>query len=334
MAGRFNALYSQTMDRIAGQKRTGQFLYSQIEPFDQRMLDVGDGHRLYVEQCGHPQGAPVIVLHGGPGGGCSPAMRRYFDPAHYRIILFDQRGCGRSRPHASVTANTTWHLVADIERIREALGIDRWIVFGGSWGATLALVYGETHPDRAVHLVLRGVFLATQGELDWFYGGGAGAFWPDRWREFVSPVPEDERADLIAAYHKRLFSGDTVEEVRFARAWVAWENALASLESHGPGGDAPGDYARAFARLENHYFTHNAFLEEDGQILRDIARLDGVPGTIVQGRLDMICPPVSAWRLAERWRRSDLRMIPVAGHALSEPGISAELMRVMDTLRH
>ena len=334
MAGRFNALYSQTMDRIAGQKRTGQFLYPQIEPFDQRMLDVGDGHRLYVEQCGHPQGAPVIVLHGGPGGGCSPAMRRYFDPAHYRIILFDQRGCGRSRPHASVTANTTWHLVADIERIREALGIDRWIVFGGSWGATLALVYGETHPDRAVHLVLRGVFLATQGELDWFYGGGAGAFWPDRWREFVSPVPEGERADLIAAYHKRLFSGDTVEEVRFARAWAAWENALASVESHGPGGDAPGDYARAFARLENHYFTHNAFLDEDGQILRDIARLDDVPGTIVQGRLDMICPPVSAWRLAERWRRADLRMIPVAGHALSEPGISAELMRVMDDLRH
>ena len=334
MAGRFNALYSQSMDRIAGQKRTGQFLYPQIEPFDQRMLDVGDGHRLYVEQCGHPQGAPVIVLHGGPGGGCSPAMRRYFDPAHYRIILFDQRGCGRSRPHASVTANTTWHLVADIERIRAALGIDRWIVFGGSWGATLALIYGETHPDRAVHLVLRGVFLATQAELDWFYGGGAGAFWPDRWREFVSPVPEDERADLIAAYHKRLFSGDTVEEVRFARAWAAWENALASVESHGPGGDAPGDYARAFARLENHYFTHNAFLEEDGQILRDIARLDGVPGTIVQGRLDMICPPVSAWRLAERWRRADLRMIPVAGHALSEPGISAELMRVMDDLRH
>ena len=334
MAGRFNALYSQSMDRIAGQKRTGQFLYPQIEPFDQRMLDVGDGHRLYVEQCGHPQGAPVIVLHGGPGGGCSPAMRRYFDPAHYRIILFDQRGCGRSRPHASVTANTTWHLVADIERIRAALGIDRWIVFGGSWGATLALIYGETHPDRAVHLVLRGVFLATQAELDWFYGGGAGAFWPDRWREFVALVPEDERADLIAAYHKRLFSGDTVEEVRFARAWAAWENALASVESHGPGGDAPGDYARAFARLENHYFTHNAFLDEDGQILRDIARLDGVPGTIVQGRLDMICPPVSAWRLAERWRRADLRMIPVAGHALSEPGISAELMRVMDDLRH
>lgn len=334
MAGRFNALYSQTMDRIAGQKRTGQFLYPQIEPFDQRMLDVGDGHRIYVEQCGHPQGAPVIVLHGGPGGGCSPAMRRYFDPAHYRIILFDQRGCGRSRPHASVTANTTWHLVADIERIRAALGIDRWIVFGGSWGATLALIYGETHPDRAVHLVLRGVFLATQAELDWFYGGGAGAFWPDRWRDFVAPVPEGERADLIAAYHKRLFSGDTVEEVRFARAWAAWENALASVESHGPGGDAPGDYARAFARLENHYFTHNAFLDEDGQILRDIARLDDVPGTIVQGRLDMICPPVSAWRLAERWRRADLRMIPVAGHALSEPGISSELMRVMDDLRH
>ena len=264
MAGRFNALYSQSMDRIAGQKRTGQFLYSQIEPFDQRMLDVGDGHRIYVEQCGHPQGAPVIVLHGGPGGGCSPAMRRYFDPAHYRIILFDQRGCGRSRPHASVTANTTWHLVADIERIRAALGIDRWIVFGGSWGATLALIYGETHPDRAVHLVLRGVFLATQGELDWFYGGGAGAFWPDRWREFVSPVPEDERADLIAAYHKRLFSGDTVEEVRFARAWAAWENALASIAQ----ALAQADASLADVKTVRVYITEPGFAKGVAMVLK------------------------------------------------------------------
>lgn len=333
MAGGSNALYSQIMDRIAGQKRAGALLYPQIEPFDQRMMDVGDGHRIYVEQCGHPGGLPVIVLHGGPGGGCSPAMRRYFDPSHYRIILFDQRGCGRSRPHAGVEANTTWHLVADIERIREALGIDRWIVFGGSWGATLALVYAETHPDRAIHLVLRGVFLATRAELDWFYGGGAGAFWPERWRHFADMVPEAERGDLITAYNRRLFCGDTLIETRFARAWASWENALASVESHCCDGEAPGDYARAFARLENHYFIHGAFLEEDGQILRDLPRLADVPGTIVQGRYDMICPPVTAWRLSEGWAGSRLKMIPVAGHALSEPGISAELMRVMDGLR-
>ncbi|MCA0270520.1 MAG: prolyl aminopeptidase [Proteobacteria bacterium] len=321
------------MDRIAGQKRAGSYLYPQIEPFDQRMMDVGDGHRIYVEQCGNPLGRPVIVLHGGPGGGCSPAMRRYFDPAHYRIILFDQRGCGRSRPHASVEANTTWHLVADVERIREALGIDQWIIFGGSWGATLALLYAEAHPRHVRHLVLRGVFLATRAELDWFYGGGAGAFWPERWQEFSAMVPEGERGDMIAAYHRRLFSGDTVVETRFARAWAAWENALASVESHGFGGEAPADYARAFARLENHYFSHGTFLEEDGQILRDLARLADTPGTIVQGRYDMICPPISAWKLAQGWPRARLRMIPVAGHALSEAGISEELMRVMDGLR-
>lgn len=321
------------MDRTAGQKSAVTFLYPQIEPFDQRMLGVGDGHRIYVEQCGNPSGLPVVVLHGGPGGGCSPAMRRYFDPSIYRIILFDQRGCGRSRPHASVEANTTWHLVADIEQIRETLGIPRWLVFGGSWGATLALIYAETHPDRALHLILRGVFLMTKGELDWFYGGGAGRFWPDLWRGFAEAIPEAERGDLIAAYHRRLFSGDILTETRFARSWAAWENGLASIEHEGLAGEGPADYARAFARLENHYFSHAGFLEEDGQILRDLPRLAEVPGTIVQGRYDMICPPVSAWKLAEGWKGADLRIIPVAGHALSEPGISAELVRVMDALR-
>ena len=321
------------MDRVAGHKRAVAHLYPQIEPFDQRLMDVGDGHRVYVEQCGHHQGIPVIVLHGGPGGGCSPAMRRYFDPGVYRVVLFDQRGCGRSRPHASVDANTTWHLVDDIERIRKALGIDRWIVFGGSWGATLALLYAQAHPERVAHLVLRGVFLMTKGELDWFYGGGAGTFWPDLWADFSAPIPEAERGDLIAAYHRRLFSGDLMTETRFSRTWAAWENALASIEHDGPLGEAPADYARAFARLENHYFRHGGFLEEDGQVLRDMGRLREVPGTIIQGRYDMICPPVSAWRLRQAWGRADLRMIPVAGHALSEPGISAELVRVMDGLR-
>jgi proline iminopeptidase len=321
------------MDRSAGQKRTGANLYSQVEPFDRQFLDVGEGHRVYVEQCGQPDGLPVLVLHGGPGGGSSPAMRRFFDPSVYRVVLFDQRGCGRSEPHASVQANTTWHLIADIERIRKALGIDRWIVFGGSWGATLGLIYAETHPGRVIHLVLRGVFLMTQAELDWFYGGGAGAFWPELWQRFAGMVPADERADLIGAYHKRLFSGNPAEEARFARAWTGWENALASIENEGLTGDAPSDYARAFARLENHYFVNHGFLEADGQILRDLPRINDIPGTIVQGRYDMICPPLTAWKLTQSWRRAELRMIPVAGHALSEPGISAELVRVMDGLR-
>lgn len=322
------------MDRTAGQKRTsGAFLYPPIEPFDQRMVDVGDGHRLYVEQSGHPQGRPVVVFHGGPGGGSSPQMRRYFDPAHYRVILFDQRGCGLSRPHASVQDNTTWHLVSDIEKIRLLLGIPSWIVFGGSWGATLALLYAQAHPDRVQHLVLRGVFLAMREELDWFYGGGAGAFYPDLWANFCRPIPEDERSDLIGAYHKRLFSGEYATETRFARHWAHWENALACVEYEAPLGDAPPDYARAFSRLENHYFRHDAFLEEDGQILRDRARIEHISATIVQGRLDMICPPISAWRLAQGWGRANLQMVPAAGHALSEPRITAALVAEMNRLR-
>ena len=321
------------MDRIAGQKRAGNLLYPQVEPFDQRMIEVSGGHRLYVEQCGHPQGQPVVVLHGGPGGGSSPAMRRYFDPAHYRIILFDQRGCGRSRPHASVQDNTTWDLVADIEVIRTRLGVSDWTVFGGSWGATLALLYAQAHPDRTTRLILRGVFLMMQRELDWFYGGGAGAFWPDQWQAFAGIVPGDEQDDLIAAYHRRLFSGDYITETRFARAWAGWENALASIENDGLVGEAPVDYARAFARLENHYFLNKGFLQEDGQILRDRGRIAHIPAVIVQGRYDMICPPRSAWMLAEGWKNASLRMIPGAGHALSETGITAELIRVMDGLR-
>ncbi|MGR3563362.1 MAG: prolyl aminopeptidase [Heliomarina sp.] len=320
------------MDKNPDQKRAVQYLHPPIDPFDQRMLDVGQGHRIYVEQCGNPNGLPVVVLHGGPGGGCSPAMRRYFDPEVYRIILFDQRGCGRSRPHASVTDNTTWHLVADIEAIREVLGIDKWVAFGGSWGATLALIYSQTHPSRVCNIVLRGVFLMTKAELDWFYGGGAGRFWPETWARFVEKIPRAERHDMIGAYHKRLFSGDVNEEVRFGRAWSAWENALASIQSTGASGESPGEYARAFARLENHYFINGGFLEYDGQILSQMDRIAEIPGVIVQGRYDMICPPHSAWTLSELWPNCQLKMVRNAGHALSEPGISAELVRIMDDI--
>jgi proline iminopeptidase len=320
------------MDRQSGTKTASQYLYAPIEPFDQRMLDVGDGHKVYVEQCGNPAGLPVVVLHGGPGGGCSPAMRRYFDPEKFRIVLFDQRGCGRSRPHASVRDNTTWHLVRDIELIRTTLEIDRWAVFGGSWGATLALIYSITHPERVSNLVLRSVFLMTRAELDWFYGGGAGAFWPDVWRRFTDMIPETERGDLIGAYARRLFSGDLASETRFARAWASWENTLASIGNDGPGGDSPADFARAFARLENHYFVNHGFLEHDGWIESNLHRIARIPGTVVQGRYDMICPPVTAYRLTSAWPTSALKIIPRAGHALSEPGITAELVRITDRL--
>ncbi|WP_145104966.1 prolyl aminopeptidase [Cereibacter sediminicola] len=320
------------MDQRSGQKRAVEFLYPSIDPFDQRVIDMGDGHRIYVEQCGNPRGEAVLVLHGGPGGGCSPSMRRYFNPERYRVVLFDQRGCGRSRPHASVEANTTWHLVSDIEVIRAKLGIDRWTCFGGSWGATLALIYAISHPERVTNLVLRGVFLMTRAELDWFYGGGAAAFFPDVWARFIAPVPPEERGDLIAAYRRRLFSGNLMEESRFGRTWANWENALASVTQDGPMGESPSEYARAFARLENHYFSNAGFLEHDGWILANRSRIAHIPAVIVQGRYDMICPPLSAWKLAEGWDKADLRLVPFAGHALSEPGISAELVRVMDTL--
>jgi len=322
------------MDKVVGQKRPGAHLYPPLDPYDQRMLDVGDGHRIYVEQCGNPDGLPVVVLHGGPGGGCSPAMRRYFDPNVFRVILFDQRGCGRSRPHASVEANTTWHLVSDIELIRETLGIGRWIIFGGSWGATLALIYAQAHPAHAASLVLRGVFLMSKRELDWFYGGGAANFWPDLWARFASLVPEDEQDDMIAAYHRRLFSGDRMIETRYARAWASWENALAAMDSDGITGESPAEYARAFARLENHYFHNMGFLSEDQQILHPdrMARIADIHGVIVQGRYDMICPPLSAHLLSQAWSKSRLTFIGRAGHALSEPGITAELVRTMDML--
>ncbi|HRO15991.1 MAG TPA: prolyl aminopeptidase [Paracoccus sp. (in: a-proteobacteria)] len=305
-------------------------LYPPVEPFDARMIDVGCGHRIYVEQCGNPAGRPVIVVHGGPGGGCSPVMRRFFDPGHWRVVLFDQRGCGRSVPHASIDANTTAHLVADIDRIRTDLDLGPAVLFGGSWGATLALAYAQARPEAVSALVLRGVFLGRRAELDWFYGGGAGRFWPELWERFQTPIPPEERGDMIAAYHRRLFSGDRAEETRFALPWMAWENALAGLDTAGPC-HAPPDYARAFSRLECHYFANGCFLDE-GQLLRDRHRIEHLPAVVVQGRYDMVCPPVSAHELARGWDRCELRMIPASGHALSEPRIAAELVRVMQAM--
>lgn len=321
------------MDKDAGQKRAGGYLYPSLDPFDQRMLDVGDGHSIYVEQCGRPDGVPIVVFHGGPGGGCSPAMRRYFDPEYYRIILFDQRGCGRSKPHASVENNTTWHLVDDIELIRETLGIDQWFVFGGSWGATLALIYAQAHPTRVKHLILRGVFLGTQAELDWFYAGGAGQFWPEVWERFTNLVPADEQNDLIAAYHKRLFGADLMVQTQFARAWATWENALASISSTGMSDMAQSHYARAFARLENHYFTNKVFLNEDQQIMDNLHKLKDVPGSIVQGRYDMICVPQNAWKLANDWPKATLKIVGMAGHSLSDRPISEALVKITNALR-
>lgn len=320
------------MDKSPVQNSAAAFLYPAIEPFARDMLDVGDGHQVYVEQCGHPDGLPVVVVHGGPGGGTSPMMRRFFDPAVWRVILFDQRGCGRSKPHAEVAFNTTAHLIADMERIRQRLGIERWVLFGGSWGATLALAYAQAHAARVAYLVLRGVFLGTRAELAWFYGGGAGRFHPELWARFSGAIPEDERDDLIGAYHRRLFSGIFAQETRYARLWTEWENALATAEMR-EAFDAPVDYARAFARLEAHYFRNNCFLDSDDHLIANMDRLSGIGGTIVQGRLDMICPPATAHRLHRAWPGSRLSMIPMAGHALSEPGICAELVRVTNDLR-
>ncbi len=310
-------------------------LFPPIEPFNRFRLKVSGGHDLYVEECGTPGAKPVIVLHGGPGGGVSASMRRYFDPKAHHVVLFDQRGCGRSRPHASIEHNTTWDLIRDIEAIRRRLGIERWMVFGGSWGAFLGLLYAETHPKRVSELVLRGVFLMTRAELDWFYGGAAEAFWPDRWADFVAPIPEEERGDLIGAYHKRLTSGDVALQVKLARAWTRWESATAALTPSIARESAMTDanYARAFARLEAHYFVNQGFLEADDQIMRDIGKIRQIPGVIVQGRYDMVCPPRAAWRLHQAWPASDLQIVADAGHALSESGISAALLQAVERFR-
>ncbi|MBO1900694.1 prolyl aminopeptidase [Leucobacter weissii] len=315
-------------------------LYPPTEPYEHGRLDVGDGQELYWEACGDPDGAPAVFLHGGPGGGCTPDHRRYHDPERYRTILFDQRGCGRSTPHAGapdadLSANTTWHLVADIERLRAHLGIERWQVFGGSWGSTLALAYAQAHPERVSSLVLRGIFTLRRSEIDWFYQEGASQLFPDAWEEYLAQIPEAERGDLVAAYHRRLFDPDPAVHVPAGVAWTVWENSTVRLVPDAAAiaaarADRPA--AVAFARIENHFFTHGGWLEE-GQLIRDAtARLTGIPGVIVQGRYDACTPPRTAWDLHRAWPEAEFRMVPDAGHAASEPGIVDALVRATDRL--
>lgn len=307
-------------------------LYPEIEPFDSGMLKVSDLHTLYYEQSGNPNGKPVVFLHGGPGGGTNPKCRRFFDPSVYRIVLFDQRGCGRSTPHAELTDNTTWHLVNDIERVRTHLGIDRWQVFGGSWGSTLALAYAQTHPDRVSELVLRGIFLLRRWELEWFYQKGCDALYPDAWESFLHAIPEAERGDLMSAYHRRLISSDPRVRVNAARAWSVWEGATSYLwqDTSHIESSAEDEFALAFARIECHYFVHGGFFEYDDQLLRNVERIRKIPAVIVQGRYDVVCPMRSAWDLHRAWPEADLRIVQDAGHSAFEPGNISELIEATD----
>ena len=306
-------------------------LYPPIEPYDSGRLDVGDGHLIHYERVGTPGAKPAVFLHGGPGGGISSEHRRLFDPARYDVLLFDQRGCGRSTPHAGLDANTTWHLVADIERLRQRVGCERWLVFGGSWGSTLALAYAETHPQRVSELVLRGVYTVSRAELDWYYQFGVSEMYPDRWEAFVAPIPEAERSDMIAAYRQRLTGDDVAARIEAARAWSTWEGSTIKLlpDAELAAGFGEDHFALAFARIENHYFTHGAWLD-DGQLLRDAHRLHGIPGTIVHGRYDMPCPLRYAWALHKAWPEAAFHLVEGAGHAYDEPGILDRLIAATD----
>jgi len=310
-------------------------LYPEIEPYDSGMLKVSDLHTLYYEQSGNPNGKPVVFLHGGPGGGTNPKCRRFFDPAVYRIVLFDQRGCGKSTPHAELKDNTTWHLVNDIERIRTHLGIDRWQVFGGSWGSTLALAYAQTHPDQVTELVLRGIFMLRRWELEWFYQKGCDALYPDAWESYLKAIPEVERGDLMSAYYRRLTSSDPKVRVNAARAWSVWEGATSYLWQDTSHIESSGEdeFALAFARIECHYFVHGGFFEHDDQLLRNVERIRHIPAVIVQGRYDVVCPMRSAWDLHRAWPEADLRAVQDAGHSAFEPGNISELVQATDRFR-
>ena len=307
-------------------------LYPPLEPFRTGSMRVSDLHTVYFEEAGNPKGKKAVFFHGGPGGGLDPDYRRYFDPERWHIVLFDQRGCGRSTPHAELRENTTWDLVADTEKLRVHLGIDRWVVFGGSWGSTLALAYAETHPDRCLGLILRGIFLLRRKELLWFYQEGASWLFPEAWEEYLAPIPEAERGDLMAAYYKRLTSPDPAVRLQAARAWSVWEGSTSKLRPDPKliehfSGDA---FAEAFARIECHYFVNGAFLRSDTQLLDDAVRLAQLPGVIVQGRYDVVCPARSAYDLHQRWPASRLVIVGDAGHSISEPGIIDGLVSATD----
>ncbi|SNT23336.1 prolyl aminopeptidase [Rhodococcoides kyotonense] len=311
-------------------------LYPPIEPYDSGHLDVGDGQRIYWETSGDPEGTPVVFVHGGPGGGTGPAQRRYFDPAAYRIILFDQRGCGRSTPHiadgADLSVNTTDRLISDIETLRTHLGVERWLVFGGSWGSTLSLAYAQSHRDRVNGLILRGIFLLRRSEIDWYYNGGAGHIFPEQWDEFLAPVPENERGgDLVEVYHRLLTSDDRDVATAAAVAWSSWEAATSYLlpRPEQVAENSDPRFALAFAGIENHYFRNGGFLREN-QLLDDAHLLDGIPGVIVQGRYDVVCPATSAHALHKAWPEAELIVVDHAGHSASEPGIVHHLVQATD----
>ena len=314
------------------QRRT---LYPEVEPFRTGRLAVSKVHEIYFEESGNPNGKPVVFLHGGPGGGTEPKHRRYFDPSAYRIVLFDQRGCGRSTPFASVDDNTTWHLVSDIEALRTHLGIDKWMVFGGSWGSTLALAYAETHPTHVTELVLRGIFLLRREEIRWFYQEGASWLFPDAWHEYVDHIPQEERGDLLQAYCRRLTSSDPSVQRAAARVWSVWEGKTSCLVPNAEliARSAGEEFALAFARIESHYFVHDGWLAGEKALLANVDKIRKIPGVIVQGRYDVVCPAKSAWDLHTAWPEADLRIVPDAGHAASEPGIIHELVSATDRFR-
>jgi proline iminopeptidase len=318
------------MDMPIESRRT---LYPAIQPYETGMLDVGDGHRLYWELSGNPDGKPVVFLHGGPGGGSSPDHRRQFNPEKYKILVFDQRGCGKSTPYAELDHNTTWDLVEDIEKLRTQVSkVDKWMVFGGSWGSTLSLAYAETYPERATEIVLRGIFLFHQDELDWMYKeGGASRVYPDKFAEFVGLIPEAERGDLVEAYRKRLTSSDKDEQLAAAKAWSKWEGEIVTLLPSPSTIDhfTSPDVAVAVSRIENHYMANHGWLEQ-GQLLEGAKKLRGIPGVIVQGRHDTCTPPIAAWRLKQAWPEVELNIVPDGGHLFSEPGILDGLVRATD----
>jgi proline iminopeptidase len=320
------AMDQEQVGRMSARDRFG--LYPTIEPYTQGRLAVGGGHEIYYEECGNPAGEPAVMVHGGPGGGSNPTMRRYHDPRRYRIILFDQRGCGRSVPHASLDDNTTWHLVADMEQLRMHLGIERWQLVGGSWGSTLALAYAERHPARVKELILRGIFLVRRRELEWFYQEGCSWLFPDAFEAFQSVVPVAERGDMIGAYYRRLSGSDPETRLRAARAWSIWEGTTLSLIQDPDRIRLFGaeSYALAFARIESHYFVNGGFFDRDDQLLADAHRIRDIPGVIVHGRYDVVTPLKSAWDLKKAWPKADLRIVPDAGHAMTEAGIIHELV--------